>query len=178
MKFTGGYKLIRTISIIFSLIFIYGCGAQFTTVYKQPVPTGKKYEIIQIPDFSKTDKEFVPLDSVTLIPDMLAEKLLESGRYRVIDRSSGAIDSDENVLIVKGVVTGFIKGCKYCEMIFMGIDDRGKGRTSVWVQLIDGNSGELITDFGTQGTAKEPGFGKSRYIRVVDIIAEKVEQLK
>jgi len=169
--------VIRTISIIFSLVFIYGCGAQFTTVYKQPVPTGKKYEIIQIPDFGKTDTEFVPLDSVSLIPDMLAEKLLESGKYRVIDRSSAPVDSNENVLIVKGVVTGFIKGCKYCEMIFMGLDDRGKGRTSLWVQFIDGNSGELITDFGTQGTAKKPGYGKSRYIRVVDIIADKIEQL-
>ncbi len=169
--------MLRTISVIFSLIFIYGCGAQFTTVYKQPVPTGKKYEIIQIPDFTKTDTEFVPLDSVTLIPDMLAEILLASGKYRVIDRSSGPVESSENVLIVKGVVTGFIKGCKYCEMIFMGLDDRGKGRTSVWVQLIDGNTGELITDFGTQGTAKKPGHGKSRYVRVVDIIADKIEQL-
>lgn len=169
--------MIRTFTLIISLIFISGCGAQFTTVYKQPVPTGKKYEIIQIPDFGKTDTEFVPLDSVTLIPDMLAEKLLQSGNYRVIDRSPDPVESNENVLIVKGVVTGFIKGCKYCEMIFMGLDDRGKGRTSVWVQLIDGNTGELITDFGTQGTAKKPGYGKSRYIRVVDIIAEKIEQV-
>lgn len=169
--------MIRTFTLIISLIFISGCGAQFTTVYKQPVPTGKKYEIIQIPDFGKTDTEFVPLDSVTLIPDMLAEKLLQSGNYRIIDRSPDPVESNENVLIVKGVVTGFIKGCKYCEMIFMGLDDRGKGRTSVWVQLIDGNTGELITDFGTQGTAKKPGYGKSRYIRVVDIIAEKIEQV-
>ncbi len=169
--------MIRTFILFISLIFISGCGAQFTTVYKQPLPTGKKYGIIQIPDFGKTDTEFVPLDSVTLIPDMLAEKLLQSGNYRVIDRSPDQVESNENVLIVKGVVTGFIKGCKYCEMIFMGLDDRGKGRTSVWVQLIDGNTGELITDFGTQGTAKKPGYGKSRYIRVVDIIAEKIEQV-
>ena len=169
--------MIRTITLMISLIFIYGCGAQYTTVYKKPVNTGIKYEIVQIPDFSKTDTEFVPLDSVTLIPDMIAENLLETGNYRVIDRSSAPLDSDENVLIVKGTVTGFIKGCKYCEMIFMGIDDRGKGRTSVWVQFIDGNTGQLITDFGTQGTAKKPGHGKSRYIRVVDIITEKIEQL-
>lgn len=169
--------MIRTITLIFSLMFIYGCGAQYTTVYKKPVNTGIKYEIVQIPDFSKTDTEFVPLDSVTLIPDMIAENLLETGNYRVIDRSSAPFDSEENVLIVKGTVTGFIKGCKYCEMIFMGIDDRGKGRTSVWVQFIDGTTGQLITDFGTQGTAKKPGHGKSRYIRVVDIITEKIEQL-
>ena len=169
--------MIRTITLMISLIFIYGCGAHYTTVYKKPVNTGIKYEIVQIPDFSKTDTEFVPLDSVTLIPDMIAENLLETGNYRVIDRSSAPLDSDENVLIVKGTVTGFIKGCKYCEMIFMGIDDRGKGRTSVWVQFIDGNTGQLITDFGTQGTAKKPGHGKSRYIRVVDIITEKIEQL-
>jgi len=169
--------VIRTVTLIFSLIFIYSCGAQFTTVYKKPDTTGKKYGIIQIPDFSKTDTEFVPLDSVTVIPDMIAEKLLETGNYRVIDRSSDPVDSSENVLIVKGVVTGFIKGCKYCEMIFMGIDDRGKGRTSLWVQFIDGNTGQLITDFGTQGTAKKPGYGKSRYIRVVDIITEKIGQV-
>ena len=170
--------MLRTVPILLSIIFLTACGAQFTTVYKQPVPTGKNYRIVQIPDFGKTDKEFVPLDSVTLIPDMLEEKLLATGNYRIIDRSSGSIESNENVLIVKGVVTGFIKCCKYCEMIFMGIDDRGKGRTSVWVQLIDGNTGELITDFGVQGTAKKPGFGESRYERVVDIIAEKVEQLQ
>jgi len=169
--------VIRTISIIFSIIFLYGCGAQFTTVYKQPVQTGKKYEIIQIPDFNITETEFVPLDSVTLIPDMISEKLLTTGNYRVIERAQVPVDSTQNVLIVKGIVTGFIKGCKYCEMIFMGLDDRGKGRTSVWVQLIDGSTGELITDFGTQGTAKKPGYGKSRYIRIVDIIAEKIEEL-
>jgi len=169
--------VIRTISIIFSIIFLYGCGAQFTTVYKQPVQTGKKYEIIQIPDFNITETEFVPLDSVTLIPDMISEKLLITGNYRVIERAQVPVDSTQNVLIVKGIVTGFIKGCKYCEMIFMGLDDRGKGRTSVWVQLIDGSTGELITDFGVQGTAKKPGYGKSRYIRIVDIIAEKIEEL-
>ena len=94
-----------------------------------------------------------------------------------MERAQVPVDSTQNVLIVKGIVTGFIKGCKYCEMIFMGLDDRGKGRTSVWVQLIDGSTGELITDFGTQGTAKKPGYGKRRYIRIVDIIAEKIEEL-
>lgn len=169
--------MIRKLLILISFIFLFGCGSQFTTVYKQPVNTGKNYQIVQIPDFKKTEAEFVPLDSVTLIPDMLSEKLLRSGRFKVIDRSSDPVDPDQNVLIVKGVVTGFIKGCKYCEMIFMGIDDRGKGRTSVWVQLIDGNTGELITDFGVQGTAKKPGYGKSRYIRIVDIIAEKIDKI-
>ena len=166
--------MIRSISIIIFLITLYGCGSQFTTVYKRPVQTGMKYEIVQIPDFSKTESEFVPLDSVTLIPDMISDTLLETGKYNIIDRSSSPILGNEDFLLVKGVVTGFIKGCKYCEMIFMGIDDRGKGRTSVWVRLIDGKSGGLITDFGVQGTAKKPGHGKSRYIRVVDVITEKI----
>jgi len=169
--------MIRSIFIIFSLLFLSGCGAQFTTVYKQPVQTGKKYEVIQLPDFSKTDSEFVPLDSVTLIPDMISDELVETGMFKVIDRSSESVSGDEDYLLVKGVVTGFIKGCKYCEMIFMGIDDRGKGRTSVWIQIIDGKSGMLITDFGVQGTAKKPGHGESRYIRIVDIITEKIIEI-
>ena len=169
--------MIRIQLIFISLLLLYGCGAQFTTVYKQPVQTGKKYEIVQIPDFSKTETEFVPLDSVTLIPDMVSDELLETGNYNIIDRSSVPVGGEEDFLLVKGAVTGFIKGCKYCEMIFMGIDDRGKGRTSVWVQLIDGKTGDLITDFGVQGTAKKPGHGKSRYIRVVDVITEKINQI-
>ncbi|MGI9533724.1 MAG: hypothetical protein ACR2NW_02135 [Thermodesulfobacteriota bacterium] len=169
--------MVRILALLFSLLFLYGCGAQYTTVYKQPVQTGKKYEIILIPDFSKSESEFVPLDSVTLIPDMISDKLLETGRYKIIDRNSGPLTGDSDFLLVKGTVTGFIKGCKYCEMIFMGINDRGKGRTSVWVQLIDGKTGELITDFGAQGTAKKPGHGKSRYIRIVDIITEKINEI-
>ena len=163
--------------IFFASIFLSSCGAQFVTVYKQPIPIDRNYEIVQIKDFTKTDKEFVPLDSVTLIPDMIAETLLGTGKYKLIDRTDTPMDVDTDYLVVKGAVTGFIKGCKYCEMIFMGIDDRGKGRTSVWVQLIDGHSGELITDFGVQGTAKKPGHGESRYIRIVDIIAGKIKEL-
>ena len=163
--------------IILVSILLSSCGSQFVTVYKQPAPMDRNYEIIQIKDFTKTDKEFVPLDSVTLIPEMLAEKLLGTGKFTLIDRSNAPLDVDTDYLVVNGVVTGFIKGCKYCEMIFMGIDDRGKGRTSVWVQLIDGQSGELITDFGVQGTAKKPGHGESRYIRIVDIIEEKIREL-
>lgn len=169
--------MIRSLFIMISITFLYGCSSQFTTVYKQPFQTGKEYEIVQIPDFSKTDSEFVPLDSVTLIPDMISDELLKTGKYNIIERSPETVGDEEDFLLVKGTVTGFIKGCKYCEMIFMGIDDKGKGRTSVWVQLIDGKSGELITDFGIQGTAKKPGHGKSRYMRIVDITIEKINDI-
>lgn len=166
-----------TIVLLICISFILGCFPQALYIHKKPDGNHPKYDVIQIPDFKKTDAEWVPLDSVTLIPDMLSEKLLKTRKYKLIDRSSQLLEEKENALLVKGVVTGYDRGCKYCEMIFLGINDKGKGSVSLWIQLIDKSSGKTITDFGVHGRAKEPGHGRSRYIRVVDQISKLINDI-
>ena len=154
------------------------CYPLMTNVHKKPDTNNYEFEIVQIPDFKKTDEEWVPYDSNIVIPDMLAEKLQNEGSYKFVDRSTTEYQTNDKVLLVKGYVTGFEKGCKYCEWIFLGINDKGKNTTSVWIQLVDKSNGELISDFGVHGRAKDPGHGNSRYIRVVDEITRVIKEIE
>lgn len=164
----------RTVPITVTLLaaFLLSCGPLYITTYKNSQIPVQKYEFIEIPDFRKSEGQWVPYDSGVTIPDMIAERLIEQGNFKIVDRSGNAISSSSDVLLVKGTVTRFDSGCKFCEWFFFGIDDSGKGSTYVWVQLIDRESGELITDFSIRARAKEPGHGKSRYTRLVDKIVE------
>ena len=170
------HKILITYLTI-GIFFLVGCYPQVLYVHKEPGAELKQYAVIQIPDFKQTDSEWVPPDSSKLIPNMIVESLLKSNKFKVLDRSTDPLDEHIDVLLVKGVVTGYIKGCKYCEWAFMGISDKGKGSTSVWVQLIDKATGEVITDFGAHGRARKPGHGKSKYMRVVDQIVEQINNI-
>ncbi len=160
--------------ISFFLIF-NACAPTNTIIYKQPKGTVTGYDTIEIPNFDKTDKEWVPYDSYTEIPDMLAERLRSTNQFREIIRSESDDTSSNRVLLVRGTVTGFKRGCKFCEWFSLGINDKGKGSVSVWVKLIDKATGDTITDAGIEGRATKPGYGKSRYVRVVDEIVNLIE---
>jgi hypothetical protein len=132
--------------------------------------------VIEIPNFTKTDSEWVPYDSYTQIPDMLAEKLRTTNEFREIRRSEYNTPTQERVLLVKGTVTGYTRGCKYCEWLIR-VNDKGKGSLSVWVRLIDKTTGDALTDAGIEGRAVKPGYGKSRYVRIVDEIGHLIENV-
>ncbi|MGH7885909.1 MAG: hypothetical protein ACRENO_09470 [Thermodesulfobacteriota bacterium] len=169
-------KMHAPINIAILTVFLFSCGPLYITTYKNSEKPVQKYEYVEIPDFRKTEGEWVPYDSNVNIPDLIAKKLIEQGIFKIVDRSGKALDADSNVLLVKGVVTRFDRGCKFCEWIFFGIDDSGLGSMSVWVQLIDKKSGTLITDFSIRARAKKPGYGNSRYTRVVDKTVEIINQ--
>jgi len=170
------------IAILF-VFLVLGCGPMATSdtrIYKKSSAT-KKYSVVEISDFSKTDAEWIPYDSGEQIAGLVAEKLRKKDDFRVISRSSGHDSDDgffnEDVLLIKGTVTGYDRGCKFCEWFFLGINDMGKSTISVWVELVDKNSGEILTDAGIDGRAKSPGFGETRYIRVADEIVKLVESV-
>ena len=132
--------------------------------------------MVVIPDFRKTDLEWVPYDSGTEIADMVAEELRKDNEFEVISRSP--LDNqelDQRVLLVRGTVSGYVRGCKYCEFIFRGIKDKGKMSVQVWVTLIDSTTGEILADVGIDGRATGPGTGRTKYTRVVDEIVKVVE---
>lgn len=168
-----------TTAIIATLIVLLGsCTPLSKQVYKTPpVQTKRDYDVVQIPDFRKNEDIWVPYDSTTEIPDMLYERLLESGMYSLVERNSGPVEYDERVLVVKGVVTDYDRGCKFCEWFFFGINDKGKSTTSVWVELVDKSTGEIITDFSLHGRAEDPGYGRSRYTRIVEEIQSVIEKV-
>lgn len=169
-------KFIFSCVILSFLIFI-GCHAPTNVnVYKAPKSTYESYEVILVPDFRKTDLEWVPYDSGVVIADMVAEELRAENNVEVVSRSSTYEKvGDERVLIVKGVVSGYVRGCKYCEYAFRGFQDKGKMSVQVWVTLVDGTTGEILADVGVDGRAKSPGTGRSKYTRVVDQIVNVVE---
>lgn len=163
--------------VILSLLIFIGCFSPTNVnVHQAPKSTYESYEVILIPDFRKTDLEWVPYDSGVEIADMVAEELRTKNNIEVVSRSSSYDKvGDERVLIVRGVVTGYVRGCKYCEYAFRGIKDKGKMSVQVWVTLIDGTTGEILADVGIDGRAKSPGTGRSKYARVVEEIVKVVE---
>jgi len=162
--------------VILSFLILIGCTPTTVNVYKAPESTYESYEVILIPDFRKTDLEWVPYDSGVEIADMVAEELRTKNNIDVVSRSS-TYDSNgqQKVLLVRGTVSGYVRGCKYCEYIFRGIKDKGKMSVQVWVTLIDGTTGDVLADVGIDGRAKEPGTGRSKYVRVVDEIVDIIE---
>lgn len=162
--------------VILSLLILIGCTPTNVNVHKAPKSTYESYEVILIPDFRKTDLEWVPYDSGVEIADMVAEELRTKDNVEVVSRSASYDKvGDERVLIVRGVVTGYVRGCKYCEYAFRGIKDKGKMSVQVWVTLIDGTTGDILADVGIDGRAKSPGTGRSKYTRVVEQIVNVVE---
>ncbi len=164
------------ISVILIFLVFLGCTPTNVNVYQAPEVRAESYQVVVIPDFRKTDLEWVPYDSGSEIASMVAEELRKDNQFKVISR--GALDSaelDERVLIVRGTVSGYVRGCKYCEYAFRGIKDKGKMSVQVWVTLIDSTTGEILADVGIDGRAKEPGHGRSKYTRVVDEIVKVIE---
>lgn len=169
-------KNLVPIKLIFLALFFISCGPLYITTYKNSEKPVQKYNFVEIPDFNKIEGEWIPYDSPVNIPDLIAKKLIEQGNFAAVDRTGNAFDKQNDVLLVKGVVTRFDRGCKFCEWIFFGIEDSGLGSMYVWVQLIDKKSGILITDFSLRGRAKKPGYGNSRYTRVVDKTVEIINE--
>lgn len=164
------------ISLILFFTSLYGCNATKTVFYRPPDKKIAKYQIIEIPDFNKTDKEWVPYDSGSQIPDMVVERLRADGYFNEIRRSRSDGTSERRVLLVEGTVTGYKPGCKLCEW-YIRINDKGKSSVSVRVKLVDKATGDVIADASIEGRAKKPGYGKSRYVRIADEIARLIENL-
>lgn len=141
------------------------------------------YEIIELPDFDKTEERWVPYDSNTIIPDMVAKSLKSQYEDIEVIRTSSEFFrprsqvAGKNILLVKGTVINYDRGCKYCEWLLRR-NDKGKSSITVRINLIDKNTGELIADQSIEGRAKPPGYGESRYIRVRDEIISLVIQAK
>lgn len=163
--------------VILSFLILIGCFSPTNVnVYQAPKSPYESYEVILIPDFRKTDLEWVPYDSGVVIADMVAEELRTKNNIEVVSRSSTYENTgNQRVLLVRGVVSGYVRGCKYCEYAFRGIQDKGKMSVQVWVTLIDVTTGEVLADVGIDGRAKSPGTGRSKYTRVVDEIVDVVE---
>lgn len=170
-------KVISRMVLILLVISSFGCGASRTVINKAQESVTIKYQIIEIPNFKKTNLEWVPYDSYTEIPDLVAERLRDTNRFKRITRNESDGLSDSDVLIVKGTVTGFDRGCKFCEWFSLGINDNGKGTVYVWVKLIDKKTGRTITDASINGRASDPGYGRSRYLRVSEEIVELIENI-
>jgi curli biogenesis system outer membrane secretion channel CsgG len=108
---------------------------------------------------------------------MLAERLRKTNEFSEISRSESDLAPDKKVLLVEGVITGYNRGCKFCEWFFFGINDKGKSSVSVRVKLVDATTGNVLTDADIQGRAKEPGYGSSRYDRIVDEIVDLIHNV-
>ena len=162
--------------VILSFLILIGCTPTNVNVYQAPKSAHDNYEVILIPDFRKSDLEWVPYDSGVEIADMVAEELRATNNVDVVSRSSTyETNGQQKVMLVRGVVSGYVRGCKYCEYAFRGIKDKGKGSVQVWVTLIDDTTGEVLAEVGIDGRAKGPGTGRSKYTRVVDEIVSIVE---
>ena len=166
------------ICVILNFLLLFGCakGPTSVNVFKAPEASYSSYEVVLIPDFRKTDLEWVPYDSGTVIADMVAEELRTQDKFKVISRTDDFESSgDQKTLLVDGIVSGYTRGCKYCEYIFQGFDDKGKMSVQVRVTLVDETTGEILADVGIDGRAKPPGTGKSKYVRVVDEIVKVID---
>jgi hypothetical protein len=168
-------RIYTLFGLILAFFVLSGCSPTKTVFYKPLENKTAKYQVIEIPDFNKTDKEWVPYDSGLQIPDMVAEKLREDGQFNEIRRSDSNITSEGKVLLVEGVVTGYNPGCKLCEW-YIRVNDKGKSSVTVRVKLIDKTTGDIITDASIEGRAKKPGYGDSRYIRIRDEIVKLIEE--
>jgi len=171
------YNFIIYFMVFLTTVTVAGCTPLSEHVYKSPHNSSANYDVVQIPDFRKDESPWVPYDSTKIIPDMLYDKLLASKKFRLVERDADPVRHGEKVLLVKGAVTDYDRGCKFCEWFFFGINDKGKSTTSVWVELIDKSSGDILTDFSLHGRAEDPGYGKSRYTRIVDAIAKNINKV-
>lgn len=160
--------------IIFSLFLVLGCSARKTVFHKPLQNTSTHYVVIEIPNFAHSDSNWVPYDSVSIIPDMVAEQLRRDDFFSQIKRSDGT--SVDNALLLAGKVINYDPGCKYCEWFF-GFNDNGKSSVAVRVEFIDRASGEIIADVEIEGKAKSPGTGRSRYVRIVDELVSIVKSV-
>jgi|GEM_PF-810674 hypothetical protein len=162
--------------LLLALVSMPGCSPKRVFFYKKPEKDSRivDYKILEIPNFSKTTKEWVPYESAWEIPDMVTEKLKTSNHFKEIIR--GHTDKREGVLLVKGEVTGYNRGCKFCEW-FIRINDKGKSSVSVRVMLVDKKTNEILADASIEGRAKSPGYGRSRYIRIVEEITKLIERV-
>ncbi len=160
--------------IIFSLFLALGCSARKTVFHKPLQNTSTQYVVIEIPNFAHSEENWVPYDSVSVIPDMVAERLRIDGNFNEIKRNGEA--SAENALLLMGKVINYDPGCKFCEWFF-GFNDHGKSSVAVRVEFIDKMSGEVIVDVEIEGKAKKPGTGRSRYIRIVDELVSIVKSV-
>jgi len=176
---SGGLISWRTICTLISFLSLIavGCTASYTVINKKPEGKETRYDVIEIPNFRKTNLEWVPYDSYAVIPDMIAEKLRGTNQFRMINRTESNSSSEHSVLVVRGTVTGYDRGCKYCEWHSLGINDKGKGAIYVGIQLVDKSTGDTITDASIYGRAKDPGYGRSKYIRVTDEIVDLIEKV-
>ncbi|HEX9665916.1 MAG TPA: hypothetical protein VGA95_05075 [Thermodesulfobacteriota bacterium] len=163
--------------LVFLFLAFVDCGASRTVINKKPESKSYNYQVVEIPDFGKTDQEWVPLDSYSEIPDMVAEELRNNNHFRKILRTKSDDSLGERILLVQGTMTGYDRGCKYCEWYSFGINDKGKGVVYVGIQLIDKNTGLIITDADVSGRAKDPGYGRSKYIRVTDEIVDLIQHI-
>lgn len=162
---------------LFSLFVLPGCFPTRTVFHKQPGDEVERYQVVQIPDFDKTDAVWVPYDSSSQIADMVAERLRKTNEFSEISRSESGLSPDKKALLVEGVVTGYSRGCKFCEWFFLGINDKGKSSVSVRVKLIDAATGNILTDAEIQGRANDPGYGSSRYVRIADKIVDLIHSV-
>lgn len=162
---------------IFLLLASVGCGASRTIMNKSPERNSFDYQVLEIPDFDKSAPAWIPYDSYSEIPDMVAEELRKNNHFHKILRNNSDESTEDRVLLVKGTVTGYDRGCKYCEWYSLGINDKGKGVMYVGIQLIDKSTGSVIADASISGRAKDPGYGRSKYIRVRDEIVNLIEKI-
>ncbi len=172
-------KRLTFVTLISVITVLSSCTPLKTHIYKSP-SSKYHFEVVQILDFRKLKGQWVPYDSTTVIPDMLYEKLLTSNKFIVVERISKEESEgkyDEKTLLVKGTVTGYNRGCKFCEWLFFGINDKGKSSISVWVEFVDKSTGKVIADMSIEGRAEDPGYGKSRYTRVVDAIYDAIDNI-
>lgn len=169
-KVSGYSKL----SLILCFLALLGCSVTKTVFYKSLDKKFAKYQISEIPDFNKTDREWVPYDSGSQIPNMVAERLRADSNFNEIRRSGSNVASEERVLLVEGTVTGYNPDCKLCEW-YIRINDKGKSSVSVRVKLVDKVTGDIIADASIEGRAKKPGYGESRYIRISDEIVKLIQ---
>lgn len=159
------------------ILAILGCGASRTVVNKRPEKNSYYYQVVEIPDFDKTDHQWVPYDSNKEIPDMVAEELRKDSSFTKIFRNKNDDARGDRVMVVKGKVIGYDRGCKYCERYSLGINDKGKGVIYVGIQLIDKRTGAIIADASVSGRAKDPGYGRSKYVRVRDEIVKFIQDI-
>ena len=166
------------LNLVAIVLLLTSCNPLYTTVYKKPGKEEQKYKYVEIQDFSKLEGEWVPYDSNITIPDMIANKLIEQNNFEIVDRTEKAITNEnENILVVRGTVTKFEAGCKFCEWLHLGVNDSGLGSISIWVQLVDKRNDLVISEFSLRGKAKKPGHGIYRYVRVVDKTVEFINKI-
>jgi len=162
--------------LISLLILVSGCSAS-KTVFHKPIQHGNRhYDVVEIPDFAKTSDAWVPYDSSTVIPDMVADELMANGGYEIKRIKSGGAALGGRALLLKGTVINYDPGCKYCEM-FIRVNDKGKSSVAVRVKFVDSETGDVVADVEIEGRATKPGTGRSRYVRIVNEIVSLVHDI-